>query len=254
MENINTINERYVSIDIKRKNNAPPPKTNPISIPDLNTINQLNNDIKATDKINKQQTNNDGNQCTFTERNIDSPAIMTGFKSVEGNYFQPVFHSQTPEDFHRRLTFLNQCVRQGAALRSPMTVDNDNLRAKNSAFGRQPICILRIGDFFFTKVIIEQLNVDYTETIWDMNPEGRGMQPLLARITLQMKVLGGQSLKGPIDALQNAVSFNYYANSSFSDVGMYKRPSIEADKQEAYINGILNGEIEKAMQYGIKQS
>jgi hypothetical protein len=49
-------------------------------------------------------------------------------------------------------------------------------------------------------------------------------------------------LKGPIDALQNAVSFNYYANSSYSSDGMYKLPSNQADKQESYINGILTTE------------
>ena len=60
--------------------------------------------------------------------------------------------------------------------------------------------------------------------------------------TLQMKILGGQSLKGPIDALQNAITFNYYANSSFTNQGMYKAPSAEADNQEKYINGILTTE------------
>ena len=57
-----------------------------------------------------------------------------------------------------------------------------------------------------------------------------------------MKVLGGQSLKGPIDALQNAVTFNQYANSTFSKDGMYYRPSTEADKQEAYMSNILTVE------------
>jgi len=71
-----------------------------------------------------------------------------------------------------------------------------------------------------------------------MNPEGFGMQPMIAKITLQMKVIGGQSLKGPIDALQNAVSFNYYANSSFSSEGLYARPYSEAEKQGLYVNGI----------------
>jgi hypothetical protein len=61
---------------------------------------------------------------------------------------------------------------------------------------------------------------------------------MIAKVTLQMKVLGGQSLKGPIDALQNAVSFNYYANSNFTKEGMYLLPSAMAAKQNSYINGI----------------
>jgi hypothetical protein len=133
-------------------------------------------------------------------------------------------------------------MRQGAAKKYEPIVENGILRAKNSVFGRQPICILRVGDFFYTKVIIENLVIDYSETTWDMNPEGFGMQPMIAKVTLQMKVMGGQSLKGPIDALQNAVTFNYYANSNFTKAGMYSRPSAEADNQEGYIGGILTNE------------
>ena len=71
------------------------------------------------------------------------------------------------------------------------------------------------------------------------------MQPMIAKVTLQLKVLGGQSLKGPIDALQNAVTFNYYANSNYTNAGLYFRPSAEADNQESYINGILSTEKQK---------
>jgi hypothetical protein len=65
------------------------------------------------------------------------------------------------------------------------------------------------------------------------------MQPMIANITLQMKIIGGQSLQGPIDALQNAVTFNYYANSTFTDKGVYNRASQEASKQEEYIKGVV---------------
>jgi hypothetical protein len=57
-----------------------------------------------------------------------------------------------------------------------------------------------------------------------------------------MKVIGGQSLIGPVDALQNAVTFNYYANSNFTNNGMYSRPTIEANNQKAYMDGILTSE------------
>jgi hypothetical protein len=57
-----------------------------------------------------------------------------------------------------------------------------------------------------------------------------------------MKLMGGQSLKGPIDALQNAVSFNYYANSSFTNAGMYQLPSKAASDQESFIKEILTAE------------
>ena len=166
--------------------------------------------------------------------------MLVGYEASSKNEFYPVFHSQTPEDFHKRLTFLHQCTRQGAAKRYDTDVDeNGILRARNSVFGRQPICILRVGDFFYTKVVIESVTIDYADTTWDMNPEGFGMQPMMANITLQMKVIGGQSLKGPIDALQNAVSYNYYANSSFSSRGTYNKPYTEAEKQQEYIKGVV---------------
>ena len=92
--------------------------------------------------------------------------------------------------------------------------------------------------------MIENVTIDYADTTWDMNPEGFGMQPMMANITLQMKVIGGQSLSGPIDALQNAVSFNYYANSSFTDKGMYARPAEEASKQAQYIDGVVGKKTE----------
>jgi len=175
----------------------------------------------------------------FKER-TDKDAILNGFESISKNMYQPVFHSQTPEDFHRRLTFLQQCTRQGAAKRFDSVDPNTKqLRAKNSVFGKQPICVLRVGDLFYTKVIIENVTIDYNDTTWDLNPEGFGLQPMIANITLQMKLIGGQSLKGPIDALQNAVSFNYYANSNFSDKGIYKKATKAANDQESYIEGVV---------------
>jgi hypothetical protein len=239
-----TKKERYAEIQIKRNSNTPIKKINGIGLVDMQAVAQLTQDNLALTKVAKQN-DNAASHCIMEERKGDvqtdsgDGAILSGFQAIEGNYYYPVFHTQTPEDFHKRLTFLQQCTRQGAAKHIQQVNENGILRAKNSVFGRQPICILRVGDFFYTKVIIENLTIDYSETTWDMNPEGFGMQPMLAKVTLQLKVLGGQSLKGPIDALQNAVTFNYYANSNFTSNGLYARPSAEADNQEKYINGIL---------------
>ena len=193
------------------------------------------NERKSTSGGNSGDGNEDNN-------NVDA-GILKGFKSVSGDYFYPTFHSQTPEDFHKRLTFLHQCTRQGTAKRYEVQIDDTGTpRARNSVFGKQPICILRIGDFFFTKIIIENVQFDYNDTIWDLNPEGFGMQPMIANITLQIKIMGGQSLKGPIDALQNAVSFNYYANSTFSKDGTYKTPSKVASIQYSKKEGVSTDE------------
>jgi hypothetical protein len=66
-----------------------------------------------------------------------------------------------------------------------------------------------------------------------MNPEGIGMQPLYAKISISFIFLGGSDLTAPISRLQNALSFNYYANQSVyddrSDIGIYEnnKPKIK---------------------------
>ena len=220
---------------------------------------QLN--LKAlNDEINSktQQTNSNSTKLTqyngdvFTQMG-DTLGPQKGLLSIGNNVFYPAFHSQTPDDFHNRLTFLQQCVRQGPSIKR--TVNGDSLSSNNSAFGRPPICILRIGDFFFTKVIIDQVTINYNDSIWDLNPEGRGMQPMIAEVSLQMKVIGGQSLRGPIDALQNAVTFNYYANSTFSGGGTYATPTLVEALQYGDKEGIktlISQKIEEVNAAGVK--
>jgi hypothetical protein len=121
-------------------------------------------------------------------------------------WFHPAFHSTTPEGLNSRLTFLQQCGRQGS------TGDGSS-NPDNLAFGRPPICILRIGDFYHTKIVIDSINFTYEPLIWDLNPEGIGVQPMLATVDLNFKFIGGSSLEGPLARLQNAVSFNFFANN-----------------------------------------
>jgi hypothetical protein len=92
--------------------------------------------------------------------------------------------------------------------------------AGNLSFGRAPYCILRNGDFFHTKILIDSISIDYDNgggTQWDLSPEGAGVQPMLANININFKFVGGQDLSGPIERLQNAVTSNYYANTSIYD-------------------------------------
>jgi hypothetical protein len=76
---------------------------------------------------------------------------------------------------------------------------------------------LRIGDFYNTKIIMENVNIDYEPLVWDLNPEGIGVQPMIANVDISFKFLGGSSLFGPINKLQNALSFNYFANTHVYD-------------------------------------
>lgn len=150
-------------------------------------------------------------------------------------YFDPVYHSITPEGFNARLTFLHQCTRQGPT----NAVSNGNVKADsadylkyagNLSFGRAPYCILRIGDFYYTKICIDSMSIDYDNgggLQWDMNQEGIGVQPMIANVNLNFKFIGGQDISGPIERLQNAVTANYYANASVysrhadSELGYY---------------------------------
>lgn len=252
--------ERTAIIEFVKRNNPPESKeqeTTPDEKQDVEVINEENERLKKAENIQGRNSGNDiMNERKASDISNEDDGIMKNYQSIRENKFYPAYFSQTPEDFHKRLTFLQQCTRQGSAIREGAETDEYGIRrAKNSVFGRQPICVLRVADFFYTKVIIENINIDYDETTWDTNPEGFGMQPMIANVTLQMKILGGQSLKGPIDALQNAVSFNYYANSTYTSNGMYNTPSKEAEKQQTYIEGILDKKTQDAQsEYNKKTS
>ncbi len=160
-------------------------------------------------------------------------------------YFQPGFHSITPEGFNSRLTFLNQCMRQGPSVfdrKTNVNGDEIGVQPQNLSFGRPPICILRIGDFFNTKVVINTLSITYDGPQFDFNPEGIGVQPMIATVTLSINYIGGNSLIGPINRLQNAVSFNYYANTEIYDV---RSDSISNDGK--LIDGVKLGELKRQL-------
>lgn len=155
------------------------------------------------------------NEGLFFEKLAINDPVMRNEISKKIKYFDPAFHSISPEGFNARLTFLHQCTRQGPTIGG---TDNQNGNtANNLAFGRPPVCVLRIGDFYYTKIIITSLNIDYDPLLWDLNQEGIGVMPMIANITLQFHFIGGSDLAGPISRLQNAISFNYYANTGVYD-------------------------------------
>ncbi len=121
--------------------------------------------------------------------------------------FHPAFHSITPEGFNTRINFLQQCGRQGPSMLDPG-------QPQNTAFGKPPVCILRLGDFYFTKIIIDSINFTFDPLQWDLNPEGIGVQPMLVNVDLNFKFIGGSTLQGPLTQLQNAVSYNFFANTA----------------------------------------
>ena len=150
-------------------------------------------------------------------------------------YFTPAFHSLSPEGFNARLTFLQQCTRQGHTIESSANINGYRKTAGNLAFGRMPVCVLRLGDFINTRILINNVTINYQKDgmQWDLNPEGAGVQPMFATVSLGIVILGGQSLTGPISRLQNAVSFNYYANTGVYD-DRADRMEIDANGKEKY--------------------
>jgi hypothetical protein len=150
----------------------------------------------------------------FKKLEEDSPLIFTSLKE-KLKYFHPSFHSMTPEGLNSRLTFLLQCLRPGDTI--PVMNGKKQSVARNTTFGPPPICVIRIGDFYHSKIIIRDININYDDSPWDFNPEGIGVQPMIATVTLQVAFIGGQGLERPVERLQNSLSSNFFANTEMYD-------------------------------------
>ncbi len=147
----------------------------------------------------------------------ENPFFYDSIKS-KIKFFHPAFHSMTPEGLNSRITFLNQCVRPGKTIPTK-TSEGDLVSsgAINTNFGRPPILILRIGDFYNCKIVPGTMKFSYTDAALDINPEGIGVQPMMVKVSLDFDMIGGHGLKGPVSELQNALSFNFYANTEMYD-------------------------------------
>ena len=54
-----------------------------------------------------------------------------------------------------------------------------------------------------------------------------GLQPMMVDISMRFIIIGGQSMRTPISKLQNALSTNFYANSTFYNNALYKTANEE---------------------------
>jgi len=157
-------------------------------------------------------------ECDYFEMIKENEPMVYKSFSEKIKHFNPAFHSMTPEGLNSRLTFLNQCVRPGETI--PVIGPDGKPKyndSVNTAFGAPPVLVLRIGDFYHTKIIPDNVSFSYEPLIYDMNPEGIGVQPMMVNVSLSFKMIGGMGLKEPVDQLQNALSFNYYANTEIYD-------------------------------------
>lgn len=158
-------------------------------------------------------------ECDYFETiKEETPMVYDNLKE-KLKFFQPAFHSTTPEGLNNRLTFLNQCMRPGDTIPTIKDIGGTQQvqynNATNTAFGAPPVLILRIGDFYNTKIIPTSLSLTYEAL--DLNPEGIGIQPMIANVTMSFNFVGGSGLKTAVDKLQNALTFNYYANAEIWD-------------------------------------
>ena len=222
----------------------------------------MESDIEKSEEVQVKKTVKKSSTGTLDPEQVklvDNLIIDEGayFEYIDGNYpnyfktisekikyFHPGYHSITPEGFNSRLTFLNQCMRQGPSIYDRKTNKNGEevgVQPQNLSFGRPPICILRIGDFFYTKIVINSLSISYDGPQFDLNPEGIGVQPMIASVQLSIDLIGGHSLSGPLNRLQNALSFNYYANTEMYDV------RADSIKDGDIVDGLKLGEIKRQL-------
>jgi len=187
---------------------------NPIPKQDLETK------TRNRDNITKRVLRALLSECDYFETiKEETPMVYDSLKE-KLKFFQPGFHSTTPEGLNSRLTFLQQCMRPGDTIPTVKQVGSGKQElqynnATNTSFGVPPVLVLRIGDFYNTKIIPESLQISYESL--DLNPEGIGVQPMIATISMGFKFVGGSGLKESIDKLQNALTFNYYANTEIWD-------------------------------------
>jgi hypothetical protein len=152
----------------------------------------------------------------FKKIEESDPLVFQSLKE-KLRYFHPGFHSTTPEGLNSRLTFLQQCLRPGDTIPVKGITDPNDMNARNTTFGPPPICVLRVGDFYHSKIVIRDMNITYDEGVWDLNPDGIGVQPMIATVSLQISFIGGQGLEAPVNRLQNALSSNFYGNTEMYD-------------------------------------
>ena len=176
---------------------------------------------KPRDNITKRVVRALLTECDYFETIKETTPMVYDNLKDKLKFFQPAFHSITPEGLNSRLTFLQQCMRPGDTIPTVNKLtpgSNPELQynnATNTAFGAPPVLVLRVGDFYNTKIIPTSLSLSYEGL--DINPEGIGVQPMIATISLQFNFVGGSGLKESVDKLQNALTFNYYANTEIYD-------------------------------------
>lgn len=205
---------------------------------------------KLKEGISKKILRNLFTECDYFEVIKETDPMIYETIKDKIRFFNPAFHSMTPEGLNARLTFLQQCTRPGQSI--PVIGPDGRPKyndALNTSFGTPPVLVLRVGDFFHTKIIPTSLG--FTFEGLDLNPEGIGVQPMLAKVTMAFNIIGGMGLKEPVQQLQNALSFNYYANTEIYDE---RAVATDIDSQTAndkYVIQRLDGALPPVSQQAV---
>lgn len=192
-----------------------------LEIPNIepNTITELEkekDDIEAlADDARKRKNQEQSDRERINDKydpEVNGNGKQDTFSKIKDYRYQNGLIVYTPYELYKRLTFLNQCTRQGETIENDETIGNFS----NSVFGRPPFIIFRLGDMYNTKAIITSLTFDFDKDLpWDINPEGFGVQKMGCRVALSMNIVGGSSVDGVKNHILNANSRRYYANSRF---------------------------------------
>ena len=211
------------------------------------TTEEVVDEWKPRDNITKRVVRALLSECDYFETiKAETPMVYDNLKD-KLKFFHPTFHSITPEGLNSRLTFLQQCMRPGDTIptikqktpESKPTLEYNN--AVNTSFGAPPVLVMRVGDFYNTKIIPTGLQIAYEGL--DLNPEGIGVQPMIANITLNFNFVGGSGLKESVDKLQNALTFNYYANTEIYDDRADTTDAGDIKKFEILDQFFLSGQV-----------
>jgi len=197
---------------------GPPSPPTPQTPPGPKPVRKPDPIKKVKEGISKKILRHLFSECDYFEVIKETNPMVYDTIKEKIKYFSPAFHSTTPEGLNARLTFLNQCMRPGQTI--PVIGPDGRPKhndALNTSFGAPPVLVLRIGDFYHTKIIPNSISITYDPLVFDINPEGIGVQPMIAKVTLGFDFIGGSGLAGPVEQLQNALSFNYYANTEIYD-------------------------------------
>jgi hypothetical protein len=231
---------------------TPPPVVEDDTNNPANSLTAITQSIKPEAKITIQQKLKEGiskkilrnlfSECDYFEVIKQSDPMMYESIKDQIKFFSPAFHSMTPEGLNARVTFLNQCTRPGQTI--PIIGPDGRPKyndALNTSFGAPPILIIRVGDFYHCKAVPTTMSLTNKTPLLDINPEGIGLQPMMVDVTINFNIIGGMGLKGPVDEIQNALSFNYYANTEIYDERATATDVGSAEKNDKYVIEKLNG-------------